>query len=116
MVTPMDPANEPKDGEDMKKIPTTTSVADVTADTVLNPSQRASAERALVWKLDLRLMPMIVLIYVMNFIGSSALSYSSTESPLIAWIDRTAVTAARLKGMEADLGLSGESVVVMCTF
>ena len=111
MATPMNQANEPyKDGEDMKKIDTTASVAEVTVDTVLNPRQRASAERALVWKLDLRLLPMIVLIFIMNYIGSSASSYSSTESPLIAWIDRTAVTSARLKGMEADLGLSGESV------
>ncbi|KIJ51016.1 hypothetical protein M422DRAFT_776904 [Sphaerobolus stellatus SS14] len=55
---------------------------------ILDPQNRAKAERALVRKLDLRLMPMIALIFIMNY------------------IDRTAVTAARLKGMEADLHIS----------
>ena len=67
-------------GEDMKKIDTATaSVAEITVDTVLHPHQRAKAERALVWKLDMRLMPMIVLIYIMNYIGSSASSCSQSE-------------------------------------
>jgi len=55
---------------------------------VLDPQIRVAAERSLVRKLDMRLMPMIALIFIMNY------------------IDRTAVTAARLQGLEADLGLS----------
>ncbi|KAF8496048.1 MFS general substrate transporter [Gautieria morchelliformis] len=81
-------ANNQYDVEDVKKLDSRTSVAEVTVDTVLDPHQRAKAERALVWKLDMRLMPMIALVFIMNY------------------IDRTAVTSARLKGMEADLGIS----------
>lgn len=40
-------------------------------DAILDPEQRAKAERALVWKLDMRLMPMIALIFIMNYIGTS---------------------------------------------
>ncbi|CAE6496040.1 unnamed protein product [Rhizoctonia solani] len=50
--------------------------------------ERARAEKKLVRKLDSRLMPTMILIFVMNY------------------IDRTAVTAARLRGLEEDLGLS----------
>ncbi|KAI0036163.1 MFS general substrate transporter [Vararia minispora EC-137] len=49
---------------------------------------RVVAERKLVRKLDMRLLPTIVVVFIMNY------------------IDRTAVTAARLKGLEEDLGLS----------
>ncbi|KAI0359688.1 MFS general substrate transporter [Trametes cingulata] len=49
---------------------------------------RPAAERKLVRTLDWRLLPTIVLIFILNY------------------IDRTAVTAARLKGLEQDLGLS----------
>ncbi|THH09970.1 hypothetical protein EW146_g8523 [Bondarzewia mesenterica] len=54
---------------------------------VLLGDARKSAERKLVRKLDRRLLPTIVVIFLMNY------------------IDRTAVTAARLKGLEQDLGL-----------
>ncbi|KAJ1299809.1 hypothetical protein OPQ81_000708 [Rhizoctonia solani] len=52
------------------------------------PDERARAEKKLVRKLDCRLMPSMIVIFIMNY------------------IDRTAVTAARLRGLEADLGLS----------
>ncbi|KAI0058437.1 MFS general substrate transporter [Artomyces pyxidatus] len=54
---------------------------------VLLDSRRRHAERQLVRKIDSRLMPPIIIICIMNY------------------IDRTAVTAARLKGLEQDLGL-----------
>lgn len=38
-------------------------------DPVLDPRLRAKAERALTWKLDMRLMPMIALIFIVNYIG-----------------------------------------------
>ena len=76
-ATPTKQENEQyEDGENVKKTDMATSVAEITVDTVLNPHQRAKAERALVWKLDMRLLPMIVLIYVMNYIGSSTSSCS----------------------------------------
>ncbi|KAI0741207.1 MFS general substrate transporter [Earliella scabrosa] len=55
---------------------------------LLSEDVRPAAERRLVRILDMRLLPTIILIYIMNY------------------IDRVAVTAARLKGLEQDLGLS----------
>jgi len=55
---------------------------------VLDAGKRAAAERHLIRKLDMRLLPIIILIYIMNY------------------IDRTAITTARLKGLEQDLGLT----------
>ncbi|OJA12880.1 hypothetical protein AZE42_02909 [Rhizopogon vesiculosus] len=49
---------------------------------------RQAAERSLVRKLDFRLLPTIVIIFIMNY------------------IDRVAVTSARLQGLETDLGLT----------
>ncbi|KAE9390978.1 MFS general substrate transporter, partial [Gymnopus androsaceus JB14] len=49
---------------------------------------RLLAERKLVRKLDMRVMPTILLVFIMNY------------------IDRTAITTARLKGLEQDLHLS----------
>ncbi|KAJ3771621.1 hypothetical protein FB446DRAFT_644899 [Lentinula raphanica] len=54
--------------------------------------ERILAERKLVRKLDTRVLPTIVLIFIMNY------------------IDRNAVTTARLKGLEQDLHLSGHSL------
>ncbi|KAJ7572896.1 major facilitator superfamily domain-containing protein [Mycena floridula] len=50
--------------------------------------ERRLAERKLVRKLDTRLLPTIILIYILNY------------------IDRNGITTARLKGMEQDLGLT----------
>ncbi|KAE9407361.1 MFS general substrate transporter [Gymnopus androsaceus JB14] len=50
--------------------------------------ERLLAERKLVRRLDTRVMPTIILIYIMNY------------------IDRNAITTARLKGLEQDLHLS----------
>jgi len=55
---------------------------------LLSDTERKVAERKLVWKLDSRLLPCIFVIYIMNY------------------IDRTAITSARLQGMEEDLHLS----------
>ncbi|KAG7451127.1 MFS general substrate transporter [Guyanagaster necrorhizus] len=48
----------------------------------------AALERALVRKLDMRVLPTVFLIYIMNY------------------IDRNGITTARLKGLEQDLGLT----------
>ncbi|KAL0574876.1 hypothetical protein V5O48_007088 [Marasmius crinis-equi] len=50
--------------------------------------EREAAERRLVRKLDQRMLPTIVIIFIMNY------------------IDRNGITTARLKGLEEDLGLS----------
>ncbi|KAI0918954.1 hypothetical protein AcV5_002000 [Taiwanofungus camphoratus] len=56
---------------------------------LLAPGVRASAERKLVRKLDIRLMPTIIVIFIMNY------------------IDRSAITSARMRGLMQDLNLSG---------
>jgi len=55
---------------------------------LLATNVRPSAERKLVRKLDLRLMPTVFIIFLLNY------------------IDRVAITSARLQGLEQDLGLS----------
>lgn len=83
------------------------SPVDDEGDNELLGEKRAVAERRLRHKLDARLLPTIgtrrsphrvpivedvfaVLVFILNY------------------IDRTAVTSARLKGLEQDLGLSGK--------
>ena len=68
---------------------------------------RPSAERRLVRILDMRLLPTIILIFIMNYIDVSTI----TTLPL-CWIltglrQRVAVTSARLKGLTEDLNLTG---------
>ncbi|KAI3621230.1 tartrate transporter [Moniliophthora roreri] len=52
--------------------------------------ERIAAERRLVRKLDMRVLPTIIVIYIMNY------------------IDRNGITTARLQGLEEDLHLSGD--------
>ena len=46
-------------------------------ETILDPRSREEAERALVRKLDLTLMPILGLIYIMNYIGRNLLDRKS---------------------------------------
>ncbi|KAG7451132.1 MFS general substrate transporter [Guyanagaster necrorhizus] len=62
--------------------------SDIDAASGQGPQGRILAERRLVRKLDVRFLPMVTLIYLMNY------------------IDRSAITTARLKGLEDDLGLT----------
>lgn len=55
----------------------------------LSPEERQRAEKALVRKIDLRLIPPIIAMYILNY------------------IDRNAIASARLGGLEADLNLKG---------
>ncbi|KAF3398002.1 hypothetical protein F1880_006439 [Penicillium rolfsii] len=55
----------------------------------LSPEERAAAEKALVRKIDIRLLPMIIVMYILNY------------------LDRNNIAAARLAGLEKDLGLVG---------
>lgn len=55
----------------------------------LRPDERAQAEKKLVRKIDLRLIPMVIIMYVMNY------------------LDRNNIAAARLGGLEEDLNLIG---------
>ncbi|KAK0469810.1 MFS general substrate transporter [Desarmillaria tabescens] len=60
----------------------------IDAVSAIDSQGRELAERRLVRKLDMRFLPMVTLIYLMNH------------------IDRSAITTARLKGLEDDLGLT----------
>ncbi|RDW87955.1 hypothetical protein BP5796_03649 [Coleophoma crateriformis] len=62
---------------------------------VMTPDRRASAERALVRKIDFRLLPMIILMYIMNY------------------LDRNNIAAAKLAGLESDLNLTSTSVSIL---
>lgn len=55
----------------------------------LSPRERQRVEKALVRKLDMRLIPPIVMMYILNY------------------IDRNAIASARLGGLEEDLNLRG---------
>jgi hypothetical protein len=56
--------------------------------------ERRKAEDALRKKIDIRLMPMIVIMYIMNY------------------LDRNNIAAARLAGMEEELNLSSTEYLV----
>ena len=58
----------------------------------LSPDERALAERALTRKIDLRLLPMLVLMYIMNY------------------LDRNNIAAARLAGLEDPPSQGGLSL------
>jgi MFS family permease len=55
----------------------------------LGPDERGDVEKNLVRKIDARLIPMIILMYIMNY------------------LDRNNIAAARLGGLESDLDLVG---------
>lgn len=55
----------------------------------LSTEQRVRVEKALVRKVDIRLLPMIVLMYIMNY------------------LDRNNIAAAKLAGLLTDLELKG---------
>jgi hypothetical protein len=54
----------------------------------MSPERRIEAELALRKKIDLRLLPMVILMYIMNY------------------LDRNNIAAARLAGLEDDLNLT----------
>ena len=54
----------------------------------LTTDERAKLERRLVQKMDLRILPMIVIMYVLNY------------------LDRNSIASARVQGLQTDLGLS----------
>ena len=59
-----------------------------------SPEERHRREVALVRKIDLRLIPMIILMYILNY------------------LDRNNIAAARLAGMEDELKLVGDQYQV----
>ena len=56
----------------------------------LSPEERIYLEKKLVKKMDLRILPMIILMYIMNY------------------LDRNNLPSAKLAGMSSDLKLTGD--------
>ncbi|KAF8529687.1 major facilitator superfamily domain-containing protein [Hysterangium stoloniferum] len=83
----------PSENKSARKDDTMASVdiQEVNSDNVLESQLRIKAEKALTRKLDLRVMPTLVLTFIV----------------IIPHIDRTSITAARLQGLERDLHLTG---------
>ena len=78
-------------------------------DALLAPENRAKAERRLVRLLDLRLLPTVILIYLMNYIDVCTflcLNIGLTLSSNLR--KRNAITAARVEGLQKDLNLTGK--------
>ncbi|KAI5199021.1 MFS transporter [Aureobasidium subglaciale] len=89
----------------------------------MSPEERARAEKALVRKIDFRLMPMLVLMYILNYCtydqSPNLLGqfFNFLQSPLSRlWrpsltifsplVDRNNIASARLAGLETDLALT----------
>ncbi|KAM5355034.1 hypothetical protein ACJ41O_001680 [Fusarium nematophilum] len=60
----------------------------------MTPEERAALEKKLRWKIDLRLLPMLVLIYIMNY------------------LDRNTIAQAKLGGLVEDIGLTDSEYLV----
>ncbi|KAL1631254.1 hypothetical protein SLS54_000013 [Diplodia seriata] len=55
----------------------------------LSEDEFRAMEKKMVWKVDLRMLPLVIIMYILNY------------------LDRNNIAAARLAGMEADLNLTG---------
>ena len=62
-----------------------------------SPEERAKIDRALLWKIDLLIVPWMCLLYLLSF------------------LDRTNIGNARLAGMEEDLGMEGHDYNIALT-
>jgi hypothetical protein len=65
-------ATQPENSKEREYSDVEIRKSNITVDPVLDLQQRFGAERALVRKLDSRLLPMVVLIFIMNNIGCSS--------------------------------------------
>lgn len=78
----------------------------------LSPEERERAEKALVRKIDLRLLPMIIIMYILNYLDRNNIVSSSVMGHsgrlILTWLK----AAARLAGLEDDLGLVGNQYLV----
>ncbi|RYP53800.1 hypothetical protein DL768_001251 [Monosporascus sp. mg162] len=74
----------------------------------LSPEERVAFERRLVKKIDLRLMPMVILMYILNYIDRSVkTSLPSVRNVLTG--ERNNIAAAKLAGLPEDLNLHADS-------
>lgn len=72
----------------------------------LSPEERSEAEKALVRKIDLRLLPMIVIMYIMNYLDRTSFGKLIDAAMLMISFTGNNIAAARLAGLESDLGLT----------
>jgi hypothetical protein len=70
-------------------------------------AEELEIEKKLRRKIDLRIMPVLITIYLMNYIDRCAeLQY--LQRVLLTVFSRNNYAAARLQGLEEDLGLTGD--------
>lgn len=76
----------------------------------LTPEEREQAEKALVRRIDLRLLPMIIIMYILNYLDRNNIV---SRTPIARTTQSHNVQAsARLAGLEEDLGLVGNQYLV----
>ena len=80
-------------------------------DVLLAPENRALAEKRLVRLLDMRLLPTVILIYLMNYIDVCFSSLTGLSILTSCLLKRNAVTAARVEGLQRDLNLTGRQTI-----
>lgn len=80
-------------------------------DVLLAPENRALAEKRLVRLLDMRLLPTVILIYLMNYIDVCFSSLTGLSILTSCLLKRNAVTAARVEGLQKDLNLTGRQTI-----
>lgn len=82
----------------------------------LSPEELDACEKRLLRKIDLRLLPPLIIIYIMNYLDR----YTGISLGLLRrtadQCNRNAIGSARLGGLEDDLGLKGsEYQVSLCS-
>lgn len=73
---------------------------------LLLPGIRQKAEKTLLRKLDTRLLPTILLVFILNYIDVSSRT-NRTHEPILIVMQRTAISSARLYGIEQDVHITG---------
>jgi MFS family permease len=76
-------------------------------------------EAKLVRKLDLHIVPVVMLLYLLSFLDrlvfSPALTWGRSVAKCVGGVYRVNIGSARLYGMEEDLGLKGNQYQLVCT-
>jgi len=72
----------------------------------MSPEERAHAEKVLVRKIDFRLMPMLVLMYIIPTISEYCYIANPISRYILNYLDRNNIASARLAGLESDLALT----------
>ncbi|KAJ0333132.1 hypothetical protein COL922a_011009 [Colletotrichum nupharicola] len=81
----------------------------------LTEDELKDLEKKLIRKVDMRMLPTMILIYIMNYLDRLVSSVSK-HRPQTKRRIRNAIGSARLGGLEKDLGLTGSEFQTMPHF